>query len=40
VILQPPWQLDRDLGQALPVLHDVLAPGGGGRTRVAILAGE
>ena len=40
VILQPPWQLDRDLGQALPVLHDALAPDGGGRTRVAMLAGE
>jgi len=40
VILQPPWQLDRDLGQALPILHNVLAPDGGGRTRLAMLAEE
>jgi 23S rRNA (adenine2030-N6)-methyltransferase len=39
-ILDPPWQLDRDLREALPVLHRALAPDGGGRTRVAMLAGE
>ncbi len=40
VIVNPPWQLDRDLGGALPVLHRVLSPKGAGRTRVAELAGE
>ncbi len=39
-ILEPPWQLDRDLRQALPILHKALAPNGAGRTRVAMLAGE
>jgi 23S rRNA (adenine2030-N6)-methyltransferase len=40
VILEPPWQLDRELGQALPALHRVLSPDGAGRTRVAMIAGE
>jgi 23S rRNA (adenine2030-N6)-methyltransferase len=39
-ILEPPWQLDRDLREALPVLHRALAPDGAGRTRVEMLAGE
>jgi 23S rRNA (adenine2030-N6)-methyltransferase len=40
VILEPPWQLDRDLREALPALHRVLSPDGAGRTRVAMLAGD
>jgi 23S rRNA (adenine2030-N6)-methyltransferase len=40
VILDPPWQLDRDLREALPALHRVFAPDGAGRTRVAMIAGE
>ncbi len=40
VILEPPWQLDRDLREALPALHRVFAPDGAGRTRVAMIAGE
>ncbi|MGH8251420.1 MAG: 23S rRNA (adenine(2030)-N(6))-methyltransferase RlmJ [Steroidobacteraceae bacterium] len=39
-IINPPWQLDRDLREALPLLHDVLSPEGAGRSRVAMLAGE
>ena len=39
-ILEPPWQFDQDLRQALPVLHKALAPDGAGRTRVEMLAGE
>jgi 23S rRNA (adenine2030-N6)-methyltransferase len=39
-ILEPPWQLDRDLRLALPILHKALAPDGAGRTRVEMLAGE
>lgn len=37
VVLNPPWQLDADLRQAIPFLHGVLAPDGAGRTRVALL---
>ncbi len=40
VTINAPWQFDQDLRQALPLLHSVLAPDGGGRTRVALLAGE
>ena len=40
VTINPPWQLDQDLRQALPLLHGVLAEGGAGRTRVAMLADE
>jgi len=34
VILNPPWQLDRDLADALPALHAALAEDGAGGTRV------
>ncbi len=37
-VVQPPWQLEQDLREAIPVLHRVLAPDGAGRTRVALLA--
>ncbi len=40
LILEPPWQLDHDLREALPALHRVLSPDGAGRTRVAMIAGE
>lgn len=40
VILNPPWQLDADLREALPVLHSAMSSGGAGRTRVAMLADE
>ncbi|MGH8129992.1 MAG: 23S rRNA (adenine(2030)-N(6))-methyltransferase RlmJ [Steroidobacteraceae bacterium] len=40
VTINAPWHFDQDLRQALPLLHSVLAPDGGGRTRVALLAGE
>lgn len=39
-IINPPWQLDADLRQAIPLLHTVLAPDGAGRTRVALLAAQ
>jgi len=38
VILNPPWQLDAELRQALPLLHSALSPAGTGRIRVAMLA--
>ena len=40
VTINPPWKLEDDLRQLLPVLHRVLAPDGAGRTRVALVAGE
>lgn len=40
VILEPPWHLDRNLREALPALHRLFSPGGAGRTRVAMIAGE
>ena len=40
VTINPPWRFEQDLHQLLPVLHAVLAEGGSGRTRVALLAGE
>ena len=40
VTINPPWKLEEDLRQLLPVLHRVLAPDGAGRTRVALVAGE
>jgi 23S rRNA (adenine2030-N6)-methyltransferase len=40
VTVNPPWQFEQDLRQVLPVLHDTLATGGAGRTRVAVLAGD
>ncbi len=40
VTINAPWRFDQDLRQALPLLHSALAPDGGGRTRVALLAGE
>ncbi len=39
-IVNPPWLLDRDLGDAIPRLHAALAPDGAGRTRVLQIAGE
>lgn len=39
-IINPPWQLDADLRQAIPLLHSVLSPDGAGRTRVALLAAQ
>ncbi len=38
VTINPPWQFDQDLRQAIPYLHSLLAEGGAGRTRVALLA--
>ncbi|HEY7753489.1 MAG TPA: 23S rRNA (adenine(2030)-N(6))-methyltransferase RlmJ [Steroidobacteraceae bacterium] len=38
--VNPPWQLDVDLREALPCLHRALSPQGAGRTRVELLAGE
>jgi 23S rRNA (adenine2030-N6)-methyltransferase len=40
VTINPPWQLDDDLREALPILHSALAERGAGRTRVETLAGE
>lgn len=40
VTINPPWQFDQDLRQSLPFLHGLLAEGGAGRTRVALLADE
>lgn len=40
VTVNPPFELDRDLRAALPLLHAVLSPDGAGRTRVAQIAGE
>jgi 23S rRNA (adenine2030-N6)-methyltransferase len=40
VTVGPPWRLEEDLRQLLPVLHAALAEGGAGRTRVSLLAGE
>ncbi len=40
LLVNPPWKVDADLRSALPVLHAILAPDGGGRWRVAWLAGE
>ena len=40
VTINPPWQFDRDLRQAMPFLHGLLAEAGGGRTRVALLADD
>jgi 23S rRNA (adenine2030-N6)-methyltransferase len=40
VIVNPPWQLEEDLRQILPVLHAALADGGAGRCDVVRLAGE
>lgn len=40
LLVNPPWQLDRDLGAALPALHAILAPDGAGRHRVVWVAGE
>jgi len=40
VILNPPWLLDADLREALPLLHFAMAAGGAGRIRVALLANE
>ena len=38
VTINPPWQFDHDLRQAMPFLHGLLAESGAGRTRVALLA--
>ena len=38
--INPPWQFEQDLRLALPWLHGLLAEGGAGRTRVALLADE
>jgi len=40
VTINPPWRFEQDLHHLLPALHAVLAEGGAGRTRVALLAGE
>ena len=40
VILNPPWRLDADLREALPLLHAAMSVQGSGRTRVALLADE
>jgi 23S rRNA (adenine2030-N6)-methyltransferase len=40
VTINPPWQFDQDLRQSLPWLHGLLAEGGAGRTRVALLTDE
>ena len=40
VTINPPWQFAEDLQRILPALLPVLAPDGGGRTRVVLLAGE
>ncbi len=40
LLVNPPWKVDGDLRAALPALHKVLAPDGGGRWRVDWLAGE
>jgi 23S rRNA (adenine2030-N6)-methyltransferase len=40
VTINPPWQFDRDLRQAIPFLHGQLAEGGAGRTRVVLLEDE
>jgi 23S rRNA (adenine2030-N6)-methyltransferase len=38
--VNPPWQLEQDLRQALPLLHGILAERGAGRTRVERLPGD
>lgn len=38
ILVNPPWQLDRDLERLLPLLHGALADGGG--ARVEWLVGE
>jgi 23S rRNA (adenine2030-N6)-methyltransferase len=40
VTINPPWHFDRDLRQAIPFLHGLLAEAGAGRTRVALLADD
>lgn len=40
VTINPPWRLEQDLRELLPVLHAVLAERGAGRTRIALLAGD
>lgn len=40
VLLSPPWQLDEELAEALPAVHEALAPGGAGGTRVEWLVPE
>ncbi len=40
LVVNPPWQLDARLEALLPELHRLLAPDGGGGTRVEWLAGE
>ena len=40
LLVNPPWKSDGDLRAALPALHAILAPDGGGRWRVDWLAGE
>ena len=40
LLVNPPWKADGDLRAAIPALHTMLAPDGGGRWRVDWLAGE
>lgn len=40
VTINPPWKFEEDLRVLLPALHTVLAEGGAGRTRVALVADE
>jgi len=40
VVLNPPWHLDADLREALPLLHSAMSAEGAGRIRVAMLADE
>ena len=40
VVVNPPWQLEQDLREVLPLLHAALAERGAGRTRVEVLAGD
>ena len=39
-IVNPPWQLDLRLGEVLPALHALLAPGGQGGWTVEWLVPE
>ena len=40
LLVNPPWKVDNDLRAAMPALHAILAPDGGGRWRVDWIAGE
>ncbi len=40
LVFNPPWRLEQDLREILPVLHEALAGRGSGRTRVETLSGD